>query len=141
MKKKTGVERVPLDVRLKRLSKVDENGCWMWQGSTSSSGYPKIQMGRGKGEGPKDAHRVSYAVFNGEIPDGMVVDHLCYKEGGYSNRLCINPEHLSLTTYSENQRRGWARRKEAGHVHYKVKLMQEKQELEKQQTNQSDGNI
>ena len=115
-----GKERLPVEVRLKRNMKIDEKGCWMWQGSKSGSGYAMIQMGRGPGEGPKLAHRVSYATFNGEIPENMMVDHLCYKEGGYSNRLCINPKHLQLCTDAENKTRGYAMKKVAGWVHYKT---------------------
>lgn len=114
-------DRLPVEFRLKRNMEIDDNGCWMWQGTLSGSGYPMIQMGRGPGEGPRLAHRVSYAEFNGKIPDGMVVDHLCYKDGGYSNRLCINPEHLELTTHSKNLKRGWDAKKASGWVHYTQK--------------------
>ena len=113
-------KRLPVEERLKRNMKIDENGCWIWQGSKSGSGYPMIQMGRGPGEGPKLAHRISYKVFNGEIPEGMVIDHLCYKEGGYSNRLCINPEHLEVTSHSDNLKRGWKTKKAEGWKHYKT---------------------
>jgi len=120
-KRKTGVEPIPIEGRLKRLSAEDENGCWIWQGAKNKSGYGQIQTGRGEGGGPKFAHRVSYQVHKGEIPEGMVVDHLCYKEGGYSNKLCVNPEHLELVSHSENQKRAWDRKKAEGWVHYKVK--------------------
>lgn len=46
------------------------------------------------------AHRVSYRAFKGEIPEGLVLDHLC------SNPSCINPEHLEAVTQRENVLRG-----------------------------------
>lgn len=119
-KKKTGVTPVPIKDRIRRLSVDDENGCWIWQGATNKSGYGQIQTGRQVGGGPKFAHRISYEEHNGKIPEGMVVDHLCYKENGYSNKLCVNPEHLEVVTQSENQRRSWARKKQDGWVHYSV---------------------
>lgn len=46
------------------------------------------------------AHRLSYEMSVGRIPDGAVIDHLC------SNRDCVNPEHLEPVTNTENTRRG-----------------------------------
>lgn len=43
------------------------------------------------------AHRTSYSVFVGDIPDGLIVRHMC------DNPLCCNPEHLELGTMRDNQ--------------------------------------
>jgi len=42
------------------------------------------------------AHRISYELANGPIPDGMQVDHICL------NPACVKPEHLRLATQKQN---------------------------------------
>lgn len=76
------------------LSRVDtqSGGCWEWQGSVSSAGYGYL--------GRTLAHRRSYELFVGSIPDGLVLDHLC------RNAACVNPDHLEPVTQRENVRRG-----------------------------------
>lgn len=71
-----------------------QDGCWIWQGSKSSSFYGKVRI-NGK---TFSTHRASYFVFNGDIPEGLWVCHKC------DTPLCINPEHLFLGTASENRR-------------------------------------
>lgn len=82
------------------LSKVCvANGCWEWQGAVNKGGYGNFGKKTDK-QRQYYAHRVSYSVFVGEIPDGMVIDHLC------RNRRCINPAHLEAVTSKENNMRG-----------------------------------
>lgn len=71
-----------------------DSGCFVWSGAVSPDGYGIFTY---KGRRHL-AHRFSYCVSVGEIPDGMVIDHLCHR------RDCINPNHLRIATRSENNR-------------------------------------
>ncbi len=73
---------------------VIENECLVFKGQISAKGYGRIKV-----EGKlKAAHRVMYAIHNGEIPDGMVVMHKC------DNPPCVNINHLLLGTQADNVR-------------------------------------
>ncbi|MEU4016199.1 HNH endonuclease signature motif containing protein [Microbacterium sp. NPDC028030] len=67
------------------------DGCWIWGGPISSSGYGRI--------GSLYTHRVSYEIHVGAIPEGLQIDHLCFE------KLCANPDHLEAVTQEENLRR------------------------------------
>ena len=92
-----------------------QGDCWIWQGSTSVDGYGKIQHRSRTWR----AHRLSYFIHNGEIPESLCVRHhptLC------NNPLCVNPNHLTVGTHSDNM----MDRREAGtHVSSRRKLTME----------------
>jgi len=76
---------------LARIRKLDDSGCWIWQGQVGNSGYGKVMLRDADGNTRMDSvHRASYSAFIGPLAAGQVVVQRC------GNRLCINPEHLEL---------------------------------------------
>jgi len=51
------------------------------------------------GAGSNRMHRRVYESLHGQVPAGMVLDHLC------GNRACCNPAHLEAVTQAVNVRR------------------------------------
>lgn len=76
-----------------------EDGCWLWQGHRTTDGYGQLRVG-GRGTSNAMAHRISYELFVGPIPDGHHIDHLCRVPS------CVNPSHLEPVTPQENTLRG-----------------------------------
>ena len=70
---------------------VTESGCWLWQGPLDSGGYGRFLIKK-----TKLAHRASWMIFIGQIPDGMCVCHKCDVPS------CVNPNHLFLGTTNDN---------------------------------------
>lgn len=81
------------DVKKRFMSKFkrNRNGCWDW------TSFQRAQYGGFYMDGKsRYAHRVSYMLFVGPIPEDGYIHHKC------SNKLCVNPEHLQCTTWNDN---------------------------------------
>ena len=93
------MKQVDLDERLvarfwKNVRVTD--GCWEWLLSLNDHGYGQIRINRQ----PFRAHRLSWQIHHGPVPEGMCLDHLC------RNRACVNPAHLEPVSVRENNLRG-----------------------------------
>lgn len=102
------------------VSELATDGCWPWPGYINERGYGYTTIaGRFR-----RAHRVSYERFNGPIPAGMTVDHICHNldptcpgRAGCPHRRCVNPRHLDLVTEAMNRRRARESRAACRHGH------------------------
>lgn len=91
--------RSQLDVENQFWAYVNKNGlshpihgqCWEWTGSSTKGGY-----GQFRGLGTGFAHRVSWVIHFGPVPEGKQVHHHC------DNPCCVNPKHLWVGTQQDN---------------------------------------
>lgn len=67
-------------------------GCWGWSGCRGTDGYGAVQTNNKR----TPAHRASWELHNGPIPNGMLVLHRC------DNPPCTRPDHLFLGTDKDN---------------------------------------
>lgn len=78
-----------------KVNKTD--GCWIWT-AAQRNGYGIFSTAHSPSQ-PRimvSAHRYTFEMENGPIPEGLVVDHLCHTPA------CVRPSHLRVATHKEN---------------------------------------
>lgn len=75
-----------------------EGDCLVWVGAVDRQGYGRFYP-QGRGSQVR-AHRWAYEQLHGDIPRGLVIDHLCRRPA------CVLVAHLEAVTNQENLRRG-----------------------------------
>ena len=106
---KTGPKPKPTEARF--WPKVEKGGpvisealgpCWIWTGERDKKGYGRFcpwYLDDSQGNNVF-AHRFSYELTKGKIPDGLTLDHLC------RIHACVNDAHLEAVTRTVNVMRG-----------------------------------
>jgi HNH endonuclease len=79
---------------MKWIHKTDS--CWLWTGCKHLFGYGQIWLNKKR----YDAHRASWLLFKGEIPEKTSVCHNC---PGGDNPSCCNPEHLLRDSFKKKR--------------------------------------
>lgn len=92
----SGKWKNPMPLMERFFARVEKTkDCWLWRGS-KTRGYGHISV-----DGVNHrAHRIAWMLLRGEIPHGLVLDHICRV------RHCVNPDHLELVTPKMNVLRG-----------------------------------
>ncbi len=92
-----------------KVVRASDEECWPWTGFCEAQGYGIIAIGRAT---RVKAHRVSWEIHFGEIPEGMCVCHHC------DNPPCVNPAHLYVGTRADNNRDRGLRKRGKEHRQY-----------------------
>jgi hypothetical protein len=77
-----------------------DSECWRWKAARNGTGYGALML---NGIWIY-AHRASYMTFNGPIPEGKLIRHLCHV------KECVSPYHLRLGSHRDNANDRYRRR-------------------------------
>ena len=88
--------RTPRERLFSRLDIDHGNGCLLWTGTVNRGGYGEVKIANRM----RKVHRVMWEMFNGPLPLGLELDHLCRV------RHCASPAHLEPVTRQVNTLRG-----------------------------------
>lgn len=104
----TVIHDLSLSTEQRFWQNVDKTAyCWIWTAFCNRQGYGKFKYPNGQ-----LAHRYSYELHFGPIPDELTIDHRCF------NPACVRPDHLQVMTHvgnAKNQRRAHATHCAKGH--------------------------
>jgi hypothetical protein len=79
------------------LAKIDMGApdeCWEWRGDRAPFGHGRLTHAKRQ----VLAHRLAYALWNGDLPADAFICHHC------DNPPCCNPAHLYAGTHRQNMR-------------------------------------
>lgn len=93
-----GRQPVTLSERFWPKVNINPDGCWLWTGARSGNRYGLIRGEGGRHSKNEVAHRASWTLVYGPIPEGLWVLHRC------DNPPCVRPEHLFLGDPTDNNR-------------------------------------
>lgn len=98
-------KRKPMNERIMESIEICSiTGCWLWKLRLDKDGYGQVSDECKT----RHSHKVAYEIFRGSIPEGMVCSHLCDSKYPIDNkdyRRCCNPDHIEITSPSQNSKR------------------------------------
>lgn len=104
-----------------KVAKIPETGCWIWLGSITKHGYGKMTLGA---KTHISAHRASYELKHGQIPEGMLALHHC------DVKCCVNPDHIFLGTQQANMNDKVCKNRQANGIKHGMSKLTEEQAKE-----------
>lgn len=93
--------RPPYERTMEKVVFSEDSDCWIFVGGKSQNGYGVMGVGSMKDgtRRKKPAHQVTWEYWNGAMPEGEELDHLC------CTPACVNPDHLESVTHWVNMHR------------------------------------